>query len=114
MSSCKKKNTSVARSRVQKMFSNSKTRHNNDQCFIKTSIYTDPEPKLLIVITKKVGNAPQRNYLRRCVKQLYTLCDISIFKRDVIIYFKPKTERCSFQQLKTLFENLAISLKKSL
>lgn len=104
-----KKSTSVTRKKVDDMFKKSFMRFNNLLCWVRVSKKNTENPKLLIIIPKKVGNAPHRNYLRRITKELYRLLHLERYKKDIIVYFKPFKENTNstiFDELKKIFESL--------
>jgi ribonuclease P protein component len=103
-----KKNTSVTRKKVDDMFKKSFIRFNNLLCWIRISKKNTEDPKLLIIIPKKVGNAPHRNYLRRISKELYRILNLDNNKKDIIVYFKPFKENTTsiFDELKKIFQSL--------
>ena len=69
--------------------------------------------RILIIIPKKVGSAPQRNLLRRRIKMLYYENEWYTKKFDWIIFLKPKAVECSFIQLQAfLSQALPVSSSK--
>ena len=65
--------------------------------------------KLLISIPKKIGNAPQRNYIRRSIKEVFYGLALCYSDFNYAIFFKKKDELfCYTYFLKVLQE---ISLK---
>ncbi len=59
--------------------------------------------KILIIIPKKVGTAPQRNRLRRRVKAIFYEAQLFKLPYDFVIFFKPNSANLSFQDLKDIF-----------
>jgi len=58
--------------------------------------------KLLIVTSKKVGNAPYRNYLRRCTKIIMHEFATAFRGIHTAIFFKKQTNRVTFHQIRAM------------
>lgn len=58
--------------------------------------------RILIVASKKVGNAPQRNRLRRQVKAIFYQEKLFNIHHDCAIIFYKKASSLSFDELKKL------------
>ncbi len=63
------------------------------------------ENKNIIIVPKKIGNAPYRNYIRRCVKEILRK-RINNCKKNFLFIFH-KTENCvKFCDIENLFVNI--------
>jgi ribonuclease P protein component len=63
-------------------------------------VFLDQAPgKILIIIPKKVGNAPLRNKIRRRLKALFFENKLNTLPYNWIFFVKPGINKWSFQQL---------------
>lgn len=69
--------------------------------------------RVLLIIPKKVGNAPDRNKIRRRLKALFYEKQLYKDEYDYIIMVKKKAVSLSFEQLKKLLEQ-AVTRAQSL
>ncbi len=69
--------------------------------------------RILIITPRKVGNAPQRNLLRRRLKALFREEKIYEQSHDLIIYCRKGAAELTFQTLKTLLEAISQKLPTS-
>ncbi len=56
--------------------------------------------RVLIIIPRAVGNAPERNLLRRRIKSIFYEEKIYTFPYDFVIFLKKESKKLSFEQLK--------------
>lgn len=81
--------------------------HRQDEFDIRALIRNQDSSRLpgriLIITPRKIGNAPQRNRLRRRFKALFH--EEKIFEKsyDFVIYCRKGSANLSFQELKSLF-----------
>lgn len=59
-----------------------------------------PWGHLLIVVPRKVGNAPQRNLFKRRVRALYHELQLETAGYDIAIFAKPAATQLPFEELK--------------
>jgi ribonuclease P protein component len=59
--------------------------------------------RLLVVTPRKVGNAPQRNKIRRRLKAIFHEENFCAYGIDFIVIIKPGGTALSFEQLKMVF-----------
>lgn len=91
--------------------SNSRFLCSHDNFVMRMSRYPQESARILISIPKKCGHAPQRNYLRRCVKEnFYALYD-KFAGYDYAIFFKKAPCSIDFHLIKKFFCDILI--KKS-
>ena len=69
---------------------------------VRTSPATLDYGRILIVIPRRVGNAPQRNQLRRRIKALFYEQRWFEQRIDAIVLTKPESITLSFEQLRLL------------
>lgn len=67
-----------------------------------------PWGHLLIVVPRKVGNAPQRNLFKRRIKALYHELQLERSGYDIAIFAKPGASKLSFADLKTLLMRICL------
>src|SRR5438552_2103241 len=69
---------------------------------IKRAPTTNTVGRALLVIPKSVGNAPERNLLRRRIKAI--IYEHELYKKgyDWLFYLRPSAKNLSFQQLAAL------------
>ncbi len=65
--------------------------------------------RLLVITSRKVGNAPQRNKIRRRIKAIFHEEQLAKLKQDIIVIVKKEGIKLSFEELKKL---LIASLEK--
>ena len=80
---------------------------------IKISPPTDNIGKLLIIIPKKVGNAPARNLIRRRLKSIFYENQLYKHLHNFLVFCKPPIVNMEFEALKNTLINV-FSREKSL
>lgn len=58
--------------------------------------------RLLIIIPKKVGSAPERNRIRRRIKAIFYEAQLYKKSHDYIFFIKPPAVSLDFEQLKNI------------
>lgn len=66
--------------------------------------------RLLIIIPKKVGSAPERNRIRRRIKAIFYEHQLYHQSRDYIFFIKPPAVALDFEQLKSIILNQVVTL----
>ncbi len=69
--------------------------------------------RILIITPRKVGNAPQRNLLRRRLKAIFREEKIFEKSHDMIIYCRKGAAGLTFQDLKSLLVDICKKLPSS-
>ncbi len=62
--------------------------------------------RLLIIVPKKVGNAPQRNRIKRRLRALFYKEKFYTLLKDVIIVVRPEAAALSFMQLEAVLKEV--------
>lgn len=81
------------------IYFNSKLVFKNSFCILKKIENEFNTPRLLIITSKKIGNAPYRNYIKRCTKELYKKNSLNQFKFDLIFIYRPVLREISFHDI---------------
>lgn len=63
---------------------------------------TQPEARILVVTSRKVGNAPQRNKMRRRLKAIFFEAQLFNNPYDIVVVAKLGGAQLSFDELKAL------------
>lgn len=64
-----------------------------------TLLYKQGQGRLGITISNKVGNSPERKYLKRCIKEVFRKNKIWFNGVDVILIAKPEMNSLEYQQI---------------
>ena len=99
----KRKFTQFSVNEIKKLFIKSKKILFENGIEIKKSFYLSEKARLLILTPKKLGDAPYRNYLRRCSKEVFKKFNL---KNDFIIGFKAINKKISFLNIKESFDKI--------
>jgi len=85
---------------IKQTFKKARYVYSSPELDIKISPQIDTLGKLLIVIPKKVGNAPARNLIRRRLKSIFY--ENEIYKRpyNFLVFCKPTIVDLEYQHLK--------------
>lgn len=79
------------------------------------TILCHPEAKewgrILVITSRKVGSAPERNLIRRRLKAIYYQEKLFEYHIDCIVIVKPSAKTLSFDELKTLLIKTVSSYK---
>lgn len=92
---------------IKQTFKNARYSYSSPELDIKISPKTDDLGKLLIIIPKKVGNAPARNLIRRRLKSIFYEDELYKLPYNFLIFCKPRISDLQFQDLKTIMLNSA-------
>ena len=60
--------------------------------------------RILLITSRKVGNAPQRNLLRRRCRAIFYEQRLFELQKDCVVIFKAPATKLSFDQLKAILE----------
>lgn len=70
--------------------------------------------KLLIVVSKKIGNAVVRNLVKRRLKAIFYQEELYKYNAHIMVICKPNIEKISYKELKDLLlNNILVSFKNS-
>jgi ribonuclease P protein component len=91
-----KKDRKIRKSReFKKVQQNAKKKHSK----YFTLLYAKGRCRLGITVSAKVGNSPQRNYIKRCIREFFR-CNKHIFsKLDVVVIVKPEMTTLNYQDI---------------
>jgi ribonuclease P protein component len=99
--------TNFSRNELTSLFQRAKTVHRNSSFDIRLAPKTEEIGRILIITPKKMGNAPNRNRVRRRIKALFYQEKLYLLPYDWIIYCKTKSALLSFSEIKQLFASIA-------
>lgn len=71
-----------------------------------------PQARLVVVTSRHVGNAVQRNKIRRRLKALFTKYEVASLGKDLIIVTKKSSTSLPFDKIEQLFEQMLVALQK--
>ncbi|HEX2978123.1 MAG TPA: ribonuclease P protein component [Candidatus Babeliales bacterium] len=104
-----KKNRSIARlitiftpAEIRKLFAQAQPALKVSFMDIRIAPSLSAVGRILIVIPRKVGTAPQRNLIRRRLKSIYYREQLFSLKKDVLVFIKPGAHTLSFDETKSL------------
>jgi ribonuclease P protein component len=105
--SATKKKRSIARSisiftpaEVRKLFAKAQPVSRNPYFDIKIAPAQTEIGRILIVVPRKVGTAPQRNLIKRRIKAIFYREKLFELKKDVLVFIKPGAHTLTFQDMK--------------
>lgn len=75
----------------------SKSKRKNSKYF--TLLYSPGRTRLGLTISTKVGNSPERNYIKRCVREFFRRNKHLFNNLDVIVIGKPGMETLSYNEI---------------
>jgi ribonuclease P protein component len=98
-----RRHTQWTASEIQQFFKRARRAYQSPELDVRLAPQQyQPWGHLLIVVPRKVGNAPQRNLFKRRVKALYHELQLERSGYDIAIFAKPGASKLSFADLKTL------------
>jgi len=65
--------------------------------------------RILLITSRKVGNAPERNLLRRRSRAIFYENNFFDLNKDCVVIFKAPAKKLSFDQLKLIIQNAVTS-----
>jgi len=90
---------------IQQIFKKARYSYSSQALDIKLSPATANFGKLLIIIPKKVGNAPERNLIKRRLKSIFYENQIYNYLYNFLIYCKPSILQLNYKELKEIMLN---------
>lgn len=85
---------------IKQVFKKARYSYISPELDVKISPRTDDLGKLLIIIPKKVGNAPARNLIRRRLKSIFYENEIYKQPHNFLIFCKPNILSLDYKTLK--------------
>ncbi|MGB8468376.1 MAG: ribonuclease P protein component [Candidatus Babeliales bacterium] len=104
--------THIARIDVIRLLKSTRPLHRQAEIEIKAAQTKHERPFLLIVIPRAVGNAVQRNKIRRRLKALMLRHGHLVAEKDILIFVRPGAALFSFDALETIVQQ-AFTPKRS-
>jgi ribonuclease P protein component len=94
--------SSFSKSEIRLLFANARTIVRHPHLEIARAPRIKSYGRILLIIPKKVGSAPERNKLKRQLKALFYEAEWHTKEYDLIVSAKMGATRLSFDQLKEL------------
>lgn len=104
--------TRFTKKEIDKLFNTAQRRIKNSALDILLGLRQKNFSRILIIISRKVGNAPERNKIRRRLKSIFYEEKLYETAYDCIVIVKKEAVTLSFEALKELLCN-AYSEKKN-
>ena len=79
----------------RKIQNNSKKKHSK----YFTLFISEGRTRIGITISNKVGNSPERHYLKRCIKEVFRKNKNLFNKQDVVLIAKPEMNGLDYHQI---------------
>lgn len=98
-----KKLSSFTRQEVTELFSRARAKFKMPGLRILRASTTHTQGRILIVIPRKVGTAPERNLIRRRIKAIYREHKLYLYGCDCVALIGPECKVISFDQLTRAF-----------
>jgi len=93
---------SFTKKEIEKLFKTARRIAKESSCDLLIAPKTDSQAGLLVVTSRKVGNAPERNKIRRRLKAIFYENKLYEQAFDCIIIVKKAGNELSFDQWKTV------------
>lgn len=84
---------------IDELFNKAHAKYKSKELVILTAPSAYSFGRILIIASKKVGNAPTRNLIRRQTKAIFYQQKLFKQQQDCIIIFKKPATKLSFEQL---------------
>lgn len=101
-----KKISSFTRQEVAELFACARAKIKLPGLRILKAPTTHPYGRILIVIPRKVGTAPERNLIRRRIKMIFREKKLYLYGSNFIALIGPECKKISFQELERIFSSL--------
>jgi len=92
-----------SRKEIDHLFKNSTAVYKSKELVILTAPCLLDFGRVLLVTSRKVGNAPQRNLLRRRSRAIFYEQRLFELGKDCVAIFKAPAKELNFEQLKAVF-----------
>lgn len=102
--------TIFSRRELQELFARAKPVFSHEAFTIRISRATGIIGRMLIITSTKMGNAPERNLIRRRLKAIFYQEKLYLLPYDWIIYCKKTILSLTFSELKVLISKIAHNL----
>ena len=90
------------RSQIDLLFKDGKAVYKSKELVILTAPCLLPSSRILLITSRKVGNAPERNLLRRWGRAIYYEQRLFELPRHCVIIFKAPAKNLTFDQFKEI------------
>lgn len=94
--------SNLSKKEIDALFDQGTAVYKSKELVIITAPCTFMRPKILLITSRKVGNAPQRNLLRRQGRAIFYEEKLWLQKITLAIIFKSPAKQLSFLQLKNI------------
>jgi ribonuclease P protein component len=91
--------THFTRSEIKSLISRARVVSKSEGLHIKAAPKLYPYARILIVISRKVGNAVTRNKIRRRIRHIFMTNNLQNSQKDSIVYVLPAAKNMSYTQL---------------
>ena len=95
--------TQFSRNEISQLFNHARSIYRNTHFDIRVAKAAQLVGRILIITPRKMGNAPQRNTIRRRLKALFYQEKWYEQPYDWIVYCKKKSDSLSFTEIKQMF-----------
>ena len=95
--------SSFSKKEISELFAHAKAvKKSQELVILTTPALLCPYGKILLITSRKVGNAPERNLLRRRSKAIFY--EARLFEKPInlALIFRPPATKLSFEQLKAI------------
>jgi ribonuclease P protein component len=105
MRSAAQKISRFSRKEIDLLFLNGKAVYKSKELVLLTAPSIFVSGRILLITSRKVGNAPERNRLRRQGRAIFYEQRLFELHKDCVIIFKPHAKYLSFQQFQQILVN---------
>lgn len=103
--------SNFSKKEIDYLFKNSSAVYKSKELVILTTPCLLSFGRILLITSRKVGNAPQRNLLRRRGRAIFYEQQLFQLNQDIVIIFKAPATKLTFDQFKTILQK---SVKKNI
>lgn len=96
--------SSFTQSEIKELFKTTRIVINQEKIVMRVGPAKKEIGRLLLVISRKVGSAPQRNLLRRRLKSIFYQDKFYTLHKDCIIIARPGITTIPYEELRTLLQ----------
>jgi ribonuclease P protein component len=95
---------SFTQSEIRSIMRDSRTIKRTSQLSIKRASRAKTHGRVLIVVSRKVGNAVTRNLIKRRLRHIVRELSLTSHNFDYVIFTKPPITDITFEQLQTIIK----------
>lgn len=96
--------SNFSKKEIDHLFKNSSAVYKSKELVILTTPCLLSFGRILLITSRKVGNAPQRNLLRRRGRAIFYEHKLFELKKDCVVIFKAPATKLTFDQFKKILE----------